>query len=73
MYEAMVYWETVWIADQPSWSWNSLPSGEAPTSPSSRRPWHRSTAEDPLEREFDVDAIRRMKNDATHVLSGRRS
>ncbi len=44
MYEAMTYWETAVIADQPPWVVDFTPCGEVPTSPCSRGPWQRSQA-----------------------------
>ena len=46
MYEAMLYWETAPIADQPAWVLTSPISGGPPTRSCSRRPWQRSQGED---------------------------
>jgi dihydrofolate reductase len=70
MYEAMVYWETASIDDQPPWVvdftdiWRATHkvvfSKSLPSVPSSRTT---------IEREFDVEAIRRMKTQETHDLT----
>jgi dihydrofolate reductase len=70
MYEAMVYWETVSISEQPSWVadfttiWRGADKfvfSKTLTSVDSTR-----TA---LEREFNVDAIRQMKSESTYDLT----
>ena len=74
MYEAMVYWETAPIADQPPWVvdftniWRAADKvvfSKTLTSVSSGRTT--------LEREFDVEAIRRMKADGHARSHGGRS
>ena len=70
MYEAMIYWETAPIPDQPSWvvdftnMWrgaDKLVFSKTLTSVSSARTT--------LEREFNVEAIRKMKAATTHDLT----
>ncbi len=70
MYEAMIYWETAPIADQPPWVvdftnlWRAADKvvfSKTLASVSSRRTT--------LQRELNVEAIRRMKADETHDLT----
>jgi dihydrofolate reductase len=70
MYEAMVYWETASIADQPPWivdftnMWRAAEKivfSKTLASVSSGRTI--------LERDFNVEAIRRMKAEATRDLT----
>lgn len=70
MYEAMVYWETAPIADQPPWVvdfttlWRTADKvvfSKTLASVSSRRTT--------IEREFDVEAIRRLKARETRDLT----
>jgi dihydrofolate reductase len=70
MYEAMLYWETAPIADQPPWVvdftniWRAADKvvfSKSLTSVSSSRTT--------LEHNFDVEAIRRMKATQTHDLT----
>jgi dihydrofolate reductase len=70
MYESMVYWETAPIDDQPPWvvdftdTWRAADKvvfSKTLSSVSSRRTV--------LEREFDVEAVRRMKAGETHDLT----
>jgi dihydrofolate reductase len=70
MYEAMIYWETAPIADQPAWVvdftniWRTADKvvfSETLTSVSSERTT--------LEREFNVEAIRRMRATETRDLT----
>jgi dihydrofolate reductase len=70
MYEAMVYWETAPIADQPAWvvdftnMWRAaqkLVFSKTLTSASS--------AQTALERSFDVETIRQMKADESQDLT----
>ena len=70
MYEAMVYWETAPITDQPPWVveftevWQAAEKvvfSKTLASVSSRRTT--------LERAFDIEAIRRMKADSTKDLT----
>jgi len=70
MYDAMIYWETAPIADQPPWVadftdiWRAADKvvfSKTLASVSSRRTT--------LEPEFDVEAIRRMKAGAAHDLT----
>jgi dihydrofolate reductase len=70
MYEAMVYWDTASIADQPPWivdftdMWRAAEKivfSKTLASVSSGRTF--------LERDFDVEAIRRMKAEATGDLT----
>ena len=70
MYEAMIYWETVPIPDQPSWVaeftniWR-----EADKIVFSKSLASVSSARTTLERTFNVEAIRRLKADTTHDLT----
>jgi dihydrofolate reductase len=70
MYEAMVYWETAPISDQLSWVtdftniWRSADKFVFSKTLASV-----ASARTTLEREFNVEAIRRMKSDATHLLT----
>jgi dihydrofolate reductase len=70
MYEAMLFWETSPVADQPSWVvdftniWRAAHKvvfSRTLTSVSSRKAT--------LEREFNVEAIRRMKAEESHDLT----
>lgn len=70
MYETMVYWETSPLADQPAWiadftnAWraaNKVVFSKTLPSVSSNRTT--------LEREFEIEAIRRMKASASHDLT----
>jgi dihydrofolate reductase len=70
MYEAMVFWETAPIADQPPWIvdftniWRAADKVVFSKTLASV-----SSGRTTLEREFDVDAIRRMKADGAHDLT----
>jgi dihydrofolate reductase len=70
MYEAMVYWETASIADQPPWIvdftniWRAADKVVFSKTLASV-----SSGGAILEREFDVEAIRRMKAGETHDLT----
>lgn len=70
MYDAMVYWETAPIADQPSWAvdfaniWRAADKVVFSTTLTSV-----STAKTTLQREFNIEAIRQMKADAVHDLT----
>ena len=70
MYEAMVYWESAPLADQPPWVaaftdiWRA-----ADKVVFSRTLATVSSGRTTLEREFDVDAIGRMKADLSHDLT----
>jgi dihydrofolate reductase len=70
MYEAMVYWETAPIADQPSWVvdftniWR-----DADKVVFSKTLASVSSAKTSLEREFNVEAVRQMKADSTQDLT----
>ena len=70
MYEAMTYWETAPTADQPSWVvdftniWR-----RADKIVFSKTLASASSARTTLEREFNVETIRRMKAGATHDLT----
>jgi dihydrofolate reductase len=70
MYEAMLYWETAPIADQPAWVrdftniWR-----EADKIVFSKTLETASSAKTTLEREFDVEAIRQMKAADTSDLT----
>ncbi len=70
MYEAMIFWETAPIADQPLWVadftnlWRAADKVVFSKSLASV-----SSGRTTLEREFDVEAIRKMKADATHDLT----
>jgi dihydrofolate reductase len=63
MYEAMIFWETAPVADQPPWVveftniWRAADKVVF------------SSARTTLEREFDVEAIGRMKTGNTHDLT----
>ena len=70
MYEAMIYWESAPIADQPQWIvdftniWRAADKvvfSKTLASVSSDRTM--------LKREFNVEAIRRMKSDGVHDLT----
>ena len=70
MYETMVYWETAPLADQPPWvvdfanMWRTADKVVFSRTLSSV-----SSDRTSLEREFDVEAIRRMKAGETHDLT----
>jgi dihydrofolate reductase len=70
MYETMVYWETAPIADQPPWivdfsnMWRA-----ADKIVFSKTLASVSSVRTNLEQEFNVEAIRRMKAEATHDLT----
>jgi dihydrofolate reductase len=70
MYEAMLYWETASIAEQPAWVleftniWR-----EADKVVFSKTLATVSSARTTLEREFDVEAIRQMKTSAPSDLT----
>jgi dihydrofolate reductase len=70
MYETMVYWETAPPADQPPWvvdftnSWRAADKVVFSKSLASV-----SSSRTSLEREFDVEAVRRMKADDTRDLT----
>ena len=70
MYEAMLYWETAPVADQPAWVldftniWR-----EADKVVFSKTLATVSSARTTLEREFDVEAIRQMKTGDTPDLT----
>jgi dihydrofolate reductase len=70
MYEAMVYWETAPIPDQPSWvvDFTNIWRG-ADKIVFSKTLASISSARTSLEREFNVEAIRQMKADTTHDLT----
>jgi len=70
MYEAMVYWETAPIPDQPSWvvDFTNIWRG-ADKVVFSKTLASISSARTSLEREFNVEAIRQMKADTTHDLT----
>ncbi len=70
MYEAMTYWETAPIADQPPWvvDFTSIWRG-ADKVVFSKTLASVSSAGTTLEREFNVEAIRRMKAGAAHDLT----
>ena len=70
MYEAMIYWETAPVSDQPSWVvdftniWR-----DADKLVFSRTLASVSSARTTLRREFNVEAVRKMKADLTHDLT----
>lgn len=70
MYEAMVYWETAAVADQPPWMveftelWRAADKVVFSTSMASV-----SSARTSLERGFDPEAVRRWKEEATGDLT----
>ena len=70
MYEAMTYWEAAPTADQPSWvvDFTNIWRG-ADKVVFSKTLASVSSAKTTLEREFNVEAIRRMKADTTHDLT----
>jgi dihydrofolate reductase len=70
MYEAMTYWETAPIPDQPSWvvDFTHIWRG-ADKFVFSKTLGSVSSARTILEREFNVEAIRQMKAAATHDLT----
>jgi dihydrofolate reductase len=70
MYEAMVYWETAPIPDQPSWvvDFTKIWRG-ADKIVFSKTLASVSSARTTLDREFNVEAIRQMKADTTHDLT----
>jgi dihydrofolate reductase len=70
MYEAMLYWETAPIADQPAWVLNFTNIWrEADKVVFSKTLATVSSARTTLEREFDVEAIRQMKAGDTSDLT----
>ena len=70
MYEAMIYWETAPIPDQPSWvaDFINLWRG-ADKFVFSKTLASVSSAKTTLEREFKVEAIRQMKAERAHDLT----
>jgi dihydrofolate reductase len=70
MYEAMIFWETAHVADQPPWVvdftniWRAADKVVFSKTLASV-----SSGRTTLEREFDVEAIRRMKAGGTHDLT----
>lgn len=70
MYEAMVYWETAPIPDQPPWvvDFTNIWRG-AEKLVFSKTLASTSSARTTLDREFNVDAIRQMKADAASDLT----
>jgi dihydrofolate reductase len=70
MYEAMIFWETAPIADQPPWVvdfaniWRAADKVVFSKTLASV-----SSGKTTLEREFDVERIRRMKASETHDLT----
>jgi dihydrofolate reductase len=70
MYEAMIYWETAPISDQPSWLvdfaniWRAADKFVYSQTLASV-----ASARTTLEREFNVEAIRQMKADTTSDLT----
>ena len=70
MYEAMIYWQTAPIRDQPSWvvDFTNIWRG-ADKIVFSKTLASVSSAGTTLEREFNVEAIRQMKADTTHDLT----
>jgi dihydrofolate reductase len=70
MYEAMTYWETAPIADQPSWivDFTNIWRG-ADKCVFSKTLASVSSPRTTIEREFNVEAVRQMKADATHDLT----
>jgi dihydrofolate reductase len=70
MYEAMVYWETAPVADQPPWivdftnTWRAADKVVFSKSLASV-----SSGQTSLEREFSVEMIRRMKADDTREIT----
>jgi dihydrofolate reductase len=70
MYEAMVYWETVAIADQPPWVVDFTNMWRAADKiVFSKTLASASSARTILEEEFNVEAIRRMKAEETRDLT----
>jgi dihydrofolate reductase len=70
MYEAMLYWETAAIADQPAWVQDFTNIWlEADKVVFSKTLATASSARTTLEREFKVDAIRQMKASDTADLT----
>ena len=70
MYEAMLYWETAPMANQPSWvvDFTNIWRG-ADKVVFSKTLASAPSAKTTLEREFKVEAIRQMKADTTHDLT----
>ncbi len=70
MYEAMVYWETAPVSDQPPWiveftnTWKAADKVVYSTTLASV-----ASGRTTLEREFDAEAIRRLKADAPRDLT----
>ena len=70
MYEAMLYWETAAIADQPAWVQDFTNIWlEADKVVFSKTLATASSARTTLEREFEVEAIRQMKSGDTADLT----
>lgn len=70
MYESMVYWETAAIADQPPWIVDFIDIWRAADKVVfSRTLVSASSARTTVERELDVETIRRMKADSAHDLT----
>lgn len=70
MYESMVYWETAATADQPPWIVDFIdirPAADKVVF--SRTLESASSARTTVERELDVETIRRMKADSAHDLT----
>ena len=70
MYEAMIYWETATVAQQPSWvaEFTNIWRG-ADKVVFSKTLASVATARTTLERELNVESIRRMKFETTHDLT----
>jgi dihydrofolate reductase len=70
MYEAMTYWETAPVLDQPPWvvEFTNIWRG-ADKIVFSKSLGSVSTVRTVFEREFDVDSIRQMKVDTAHELT----
>ena len=70
MYEAMTYWETAPIHDQPSWvvDFTNIWRG-ADKFVFSKTLASASSSRTTLQREFDVEAIRQMKAETAHDLT----
>ena len=70
MYEAMVYWETVPVSEQPPWvaDFTTIWRG-ADKVVFSETLTEVASARTTLEREFNVGAIRQMKSESTHDLT----
>jgi dihydrofolate reductase len=70
MYEAMIFWETAPIADQPPWVVDFANIWRAADKVVfSKTLTSVSSGKTTLERGFDVEAIRRMKAGETHDLT----